>query len=598
MVRSTFPTALYGLDANIRRAYDTAVELAPELVRKETPVSVFLATENDQADAAALRLARYWTARQETFEERWLLPLHQTGTGALSMQDAALLRTGFIALIPQVHPQTQQPGIVALYDESKLPKQPGIVLLRCTFYMAALYPQQMQNLTIVHVVTSAPRPAVDLHPGRWDVLKQALPLRVRAVLVAQAYEGLEKQALLDSLGYQELRATEYKSGHAGLPRIAGHSVKHTLQLLQQVAGITPQCIPTALGGTYNYATQFHEWIRTRLSIEHVVLNDAPRYRPCAVPQVTCITAVAKRGTLKRVIVERQQHAKAASTGRTTTTATKTSNKDKRNHYKNTNNNNNAAPEVLARKERNALYSRRSFNKRKMEKLALQNQVALWQAANDELRQQGQALEQALQQAQVLVQQESNKQQTQLFSSIPIENDGTANEIMGHTSTATTTTTTTTPPRSPTCAAVSAPMQQSPCAPWTAFLPAPQPQQTQQPQHQCLQQQHHQQQQHTLEECHPSRECQCSFLLLQQQQAQQSQSQPQHQQDEQEGEEFEPLEIFHNDNPQPNVSQQQLLQFCWNNDNDNNTLTADLSPAVSWKNNNDGNNNNNLPFFRQ
>lgn len=45
-------------------------------------------------------------------------------------------------------------------------QSPGIVLLRCTFYVVALYPQEMQNCTILHIVTSDKRPPINLSPGR------------------------------------------------------------------------------------------------------------------------------------------------------------------------------------------------------------------------------------------------------------------------------------------------------------------------------------------------------------------------------------------------------------------------------------------------
>ena len=48
-------------------------------------------------ERAARRRCRYWKARKQVFgEERWLLPLTQTGQGALSPSDVEILRSGFV----------------------------------------------------------------------------------------------------------------------------------------------------------------------------------------------------------------------------------------------------------------------------------------------------------------------------------------------------------------------------------------------------------------------------------------------------------------------------------------------------------------------
>ena len=75
-----------------KREYLQALDEVPHLVQTETPWEDFMWTENQNADRAALRMARYWKARKHCFgEERWLRPLNQTGTGALWPVDIEVL---------------------------------------------------------------------------------------------------------------------------------------------------------------------------------------------------------------------------------------------------------------------------------------------------------------------------------------------------------------------------------------------------------------------------------------------------------------------------------------------------------------------------
>ena len=65
------------LDKKIRREYDTALEVFPQLVRKETKILDFLRTVDYDAPKAAMRLVMYWKLRKSMFKERWLLPMTQ-----------------------------------------------------------------------------------------------------------------------------------------------------------------------------------------------------------------------------------------------------------------------------------------------------------------------------------------------------------------------------------------------------------------------------------------------------------------------------------------------------------------------------------------
>ena len=84
--------AMQLLDDRLVDEYRHAVSAVPRLVATETPVVHFLRTEDFHPTLAAVRLARYWKLRRELFGKRWLLPMTQTGTGALTQDLVDILR--------------------------------------------------------------------------------------------------------------------------------------------------------------------------------------------------------------------------------------------------------------------------------------------------------------------------------------------------------------------------------------------------------------------------------------------------------------------------------------------------------------------------
>lgn len=94
--------SLYLLEDEVISEIQEALWFAPTLVLRETRAIDFLRTEDFHTLKAARRMALYWQLRKELFEDRWLLPLNQTGAGALTADQVELLRTGFFAF-PLLH---------------------------------------------------------------------------------------------------------------------------------------------------------------------------------------------------------------------------------------------------------------------------------------------------------------------------------------------------------------------------------------------------------------------------------------------------------------------------------------------------------------
>ena len=258
-------------DAALTAEYDQAVAAAPQLVATETKFVDFLRTERLDPVKAATRLALYWKHRKLIFgTDRWLLPMNQTGQGALSVQDVQFLRTGYIV----VH-STAAGGPLCIMHMSRLQVYPpGHTNTRIVFYLATVctdIPLQTEGLTVIRVITSDPRPPMHLDPQGWKMVHEALPMRFKQQLVAQAYE-LYKDTLLDMLSYQDASLVAFRTRHCP-NRIQGDSVQSVLeQLLSR--GIPRQALPLSLGGEYSYDS-FLDWTRMRLSVEGIMSSALP-----------------------------------------------------------------------------------------------------------------------------------------------------------------------------------------------------------------------------------------------------------------------------------------------------------------------------------
>lgn len=257
--------AIQSLDKHVRLEYDAALASVPLLVRRETHFMSFLRTDDMDFAKGARRLATYWKYRRQIFQDRWLLPMVQTGKGALSAQDIEVLRTGYSAVFSR---PTQ--GMLVVYNRSRLKHFDADIHMRNVMYICTVFTDKVAQTRgggCVYVVQSAMALAPDISPAMWEMFRAALPLKLpRQFAIVQAYEGEGKKRLLDFLAYQQARTTEFRSRRRP-ERLVGYSFRHTLELCEQ-KGIERQYLPACLGGDYRYS-QFDEWIRRRIAIENM-----------------------------------------------------------------------------------------------------------------------------------------------------------------------------------------------------------------------------------------------------------------------------------------------------------------------------------------
>lgn len=240
------------VDEDIRHEYEEALRRAPQLVSEESPFLIFLQTAEYNPQRAAERLAFFWKYRKNWFGDRWLLPLDQTGDGALSLSDIATLHTGYIIY----HPRLNKTPII-LIDLSRISHQDTPTEIRIWYYLlhAFCIDERVrlpgEGAIVVHVVTSAPRPAVNLDQQLTRVMAQALPARIQQVMVVQSWqEGRER--LIESLAFQQAMVSNHRCGAPPI-LVSGNSVAEIVQNLKE-RGVEKECLPSHMGGGFHYSS--------------------------------------------------------------------------------------------------------------------------------------------------------------------------------------------------------------------------------------------------------------------------------------------------------------------------------------------------------
>eukprot|EP00977_Amphora_coffeiformis_P014978 scaffold4278_cov173-Amphora_coffeaeformis.AAC.1 len=387
------------LSPGLSEAYDSAVEIVPEVVQQETRIADFLDRENGDPLQAATRLARYWKLRRALFGNRWLLAMTQTASGALDPREVEVLRSGFIKIVhSEVH------GVVYIVDPVLLPKssfsqnQPQV-----HFYLATILSCEV---TVLFLVRSGERPRIIVHNHCKDLLESTL-LRVKDVLIVQAHEE-GREHLLDYLGFEQQRVAETNLNISSLENnyIVGQSMDQTLRLLED-RGFDKNTLPTEVGGTVDMST-FNDWVRMRLSIEDSTSAEAiTRNLMGRVAQSVLSTtsqdqalvlpadSTQQRGSLYPVLVQRQGE----------------SDKD-------------------FQKRKNASYVRRNYHRQRLSVLVLEGETEQCQRLNNILKAENQKLQDLLAQAEELVSNldkkppahESSNEQVTEVTNLPVDDN--------------------------------------------------------------------------------------------------------------------------------------------------------------------------------
>lgn len=258
---------MLSLDDGLSQEYREAMRFAPRLVEKECRIIDFLRTDDYHTQKAACRVANYWKLRKDTYQERWLHPMEQTSRGVLPPEAVEVLHTGFLAVTKGLTPD----GVVFIADYSRL--STGVSLRKyCAsiiFYLICVSTNELlqtQGFTILHVVRAIPGRG-ELTAFLTESLERvltSLPVRIKNTVVTRTFDPTQDD-VLDHVAF--LYQRRYRQCLGTAEYLHGGTVRNTLGLLEERAGLDRSSIPLVLGGDYMYHIHFQKWLRNRLSIE-------------------------------------------------------------------------------------------------------------------------------------------------------------------------------------------------------------------------------------------------------------------------------------------------------------------------------------------
>lgn len=260
------------LDSSLTEDYWYAQTRVPTIVAIESDPRKFMLTENGYMQKAAIRAATYWKQRKQYFGDRWLLPMTQTGSGALSKTDIEVLRKGYIVIV------TLLSGLqVAMVDPSRLEgRDPQEARERCIFYLTTVEANERSfrsGLEIMFLLSSYGL-ASERQLELTNMLYTALPTKIGHISIFQRNsEG--RRELLDFLAFRlEMTYAMYSSTQVSVVSVG--SRQDVLAALE-ARGIHRRYVPRQLGGDYDYS-QLSGWVQKRLIVENAMGAALPHNR--------------------------------------------------------------------------------------------------------------------------------------------------------------------------------------------------------------------------------------------------------------------------------------------------------------------------------
>jgi len=343
---ATLPT-----DQDSRSALTQAIKVAPDLVQKESPQGRFLAFAQNDGLVASLRQATYWKIRLALFDKQALLPMQQTGEGALSREDTVALSAAFIVLLRN----DNHGRPVLLLEPSRIQVDDLPTLKRLSFYMGHVMsetePVAQSSGCVILLVVNSPTDMDERIGQCVNVIRQSLPLHIQClrIIFTAEYSARTSPQSLSAQAYQFMQANSLHT--LNVVTHTGSSNSKLLASLQQV-GLAKESLPPSIGGTWSYE-RFNGWQDMRIRYEwQLPIRGAKEHGAAPVPKYT--------------VEPLNQLSEASKTER--------------------------------KRRLHILHSRRSRGRKKIETSVLADQVSDLRARNEKVRRNNSRLEQILQEA--------------------------------------------------------------------------------------------------------------------------------------------------------------------------------------------------------
>ena len=259
---NSIKTYMAKLEASENAAFFEVLKTAPDLIMKESSPRRFLVLERNRRTRAVQRLARYWTERKKLFGNRAFLPLDQTGEGALSKEDIAVLNSGFLSVLRN----DEQNIPVGIFDGSRAVPQQLQIALRIMFYVGTVLCEYdaTDSMKCRFVIVAS---VLSLDCGLdkiFGIIDSWLPITIHDMFIVPAPSERGKSSFYDSVAPQIIRLLGPALGSKTVV-IKGDSPAKRGKEMEKY-GFALKALPVVAGGEWNFA-QFFQWQETRIRIE-------------------------------------------------------------------------------------------------------------------------------------------------------------------------------------------------------------------------------------------------------------------------------------------------------------------------------------------
>ena len=272
------------LDDILKQPYLEAQDRVPELVAKETDPQGFLRIADGDVERAATLLVQHWNKRQTLFGPRALLPLTQTGEGALNRGDLTALSSGVIVILPN----DRLGRSVVFYDCSKAADSHRDALRRVAFYMLTVASEvsAAPNRGIVLVIglddgqaggqglaaAGAAAAAATTTKGSLADLLEVIPSTIEAVHVV-CFPVLSRDPDVPRAQFEQTARSAVGTSTVPDGRLYVHMDRSRSEALEKLYKyhLTAACLPKSVGGNWGIE-RFVEWCELRTRYEWYETN--------------------------------------------------------------------------------------------------------------------------------------------------------------------------------------------------------------------------------------------------------------------------------------------------------------------------------------
>jgi len=269
--RKQFDEAMQLLPPEDIKEYLEAKEAVPHLVEMESDPLRYLRVEKFNTWNAARRVALYWKNRREVFGERAFLPLALSGNSALKDDEIAMVKTGYMTIMPD----DDRGRPIYFHDLSRLTVPfTAESRTRCAFYTMQLISERESSrnggaIGMAVYSKNAPKGSTNAKHGRkaTDMARDGVfPCHWRAIHVCAV--GMKSNALRDKY-FVPFTLQMLRRWKALSLRTVVHVDEKPEGIRSCIAkyGIPPSCVPTTVGGTWSYDTDFKNWLSERIEYE-------------------------------------------------------------------------------------------------------------------------------------------------------------------------------------------------------------------------------------------------------------------------------------------------------------------------------------------